>query len=146
MKTSRRIELCFDRILFQIARISESVILEGAIPHGSVNRIVIAPEEIRQYVDVSVRVPERHIFEQLNANRVMVAFQYSGFYIRVSTDLKVNALPSQPGLECSVQKLFALICSQPDGTSAYRFRILCEYLTKCRAHGCARLGPLRYDM
>ncbi len=112
---------------------------------GAVDRIVISPQEPWQYANVSVRVFVRHVFVKLFADRAMATFHYSAFHIRVSTDLKLNAILSQQGLECSIQKLFALICSHPDGTSAYRFRILREYGTKCRAQGCARLGPQRYD-
>ena len=110
------------------------------------DRIVITPDEPWQYADVSVRVFVRQVFVQLFADRTMATFHYRAFHIRVSTDLKLNALLSQQDLECSTQKLFALIRSHQNGTSAYCFRILREYRTKRRAHGCARLGPQRYDM
>ena len=76
----------------------------------------------------------------------MGTFHYSPFHIRVSTDLKLNALLSQQGLECSIQKLFAFIRPYTDGESAHRFRILREYRTECRADGCARLCLQQYDM
>ena len=103
------------------------------------NRIVITPDEFQKYVDVSVRVSVRRVFVQLIANLAVATFKYSAFHIRVSTNLKFNSFPFQHRLELSVQKLFAPICSHPDLPSAYLFRILCEYRSKCRAHGCTRL-------
>ena len=103
------------------------------------NRIIIAPDEFRQFVDLSVRVSVRYVFVQLIGNLAVAAFYYRVLHIRVSTNLKLNALLFQHRLECSVQKLFAPICSNPDRAYAYRFRILCEYRSKCRAHGCTRL-------
>ena len=38
----------------------------------------------------------------------MATFHYSAFHIRVSTDLKLNSLLSQQGLETSIQTHFAL--------------------------------------
>ena len=54
----------------------------------------------------------------------MATFHYSAFHIRVTTDLNLNALLSQQGLECSI--LFAFIRPYPDGTSAHGLRILRE--------------------
>ena len=76
----------------------------------------------------------------------MATFHYSAFHIRVTTDLKLNALLSQQSLECSIQNLLAFIRPYPDGTSAYELRILREDRTECGADGCARLGPQRYDV
>ncbi len=44
---------------------------KGRHASGAVDRIVITPDEPRQYVDVSVRVSVRHVFEQLIADRAM---------------------------------------------------------------------------
>ena len=38
----------------------------------------------------------------------MATFHYSAFHIRVFTDLKLNALLSQHGLECSIEKILPL--------------------------------------
>ena len=106
---------------------------------GTVNHIVITREELRQYVELSVSVSLRHVYVQLITDRALATFHYSEFHIMLSTNLKLNALLSQHRLECCVQKLSASICSHPGRTSAYWFRIICEYRTKCIAHGCTRL-------
>ena len=113
---------------------------------GTVYCFVVATEEPRQFLDVTLCVFVRYVFEQILTDRAMATLHYSAFHIRVSTDLKLKAFLLPHGLEFSVHKLFYLIRSHPDETSAYWFRILCEYRMKCRAHGCARLGPQRYDM
>ncbi len=59
------------------------------------NRIVIAPDEFWQDVDVSVRVSLCHVFVQHIANRAMATFYYSALRIRVSAYLKLNALRFQ---------------------------------------------------
>ena len=61
---------------------------------GAVDRIVISPDEPRHYVDVSVRVFVSHVFVQLFADRAKATSHYSAFHIRVSRDLKFNALLS----------------------------------------------------
>ena len=38
----------------------------------------------------------------------MATFHYSAFHIRVFTDPKLNALLSQHGLECSIEKILPL--------------------------------------
>ena len=54
--------------------------------------MVLAPDELRNYVDVSVRVFVCHVFVQLIANCAMATFDYSAFHIRISTYLNLNVL------------------------------------------------------
>ena len=53
------------------------------------NRIFIAPDEFRQYVDVSVRVSVSHVYVQLIANRSVPTFYDRALDIRISTNLKL---------------------------------------------------------
>ena len=77
--------------------------LRRCIASSAVNRIVLAPDEFRQYVDVSVSVSVRHVFVQFNADLAMATFYYRAFNITVPTNLKLNALLSHHRLEYSVR-------------------------------------------
>ena len=98
--------------------------LRGRQAGGAVDRIVIAPDEPWQYVDVSVRVSVRHLSVYLFEDCAMATFHYSAFHIRVSKDLKFNALLSQKGLEYSIQNSSPLsvrtqtvVCARVSNTS-----------------------------
>ena len=68
----------------------------------------------------------------------MATFHYSTFHIRVTTDLKLNALLSQQGLECSIHKLLAFTVRTQMG----RLRTGFEYFARIQRNAELTAAPV----
>ena len=68
----------------------------------------------------------------------MATFHYSAFRIRISTDLKLNALLSQQGLECSIQNSLPLSVRTQTG----RLRTDFEYFASIERNAEVKAVPV----
>ena len=68
----------------------------------------------------------------------MATFHYSAFHIRVTTDLKLNALLSQQGLERSIHKLLPLSVRTQMG----RLRTGFEYFARIKRNAELTAAPV----
>ena len=103
-------------IRFKIARISESVTFDGAMPVAE-STVLLYALTFCQNVDISVRMFTRKVFIDTIPNSFLSAFHDRTFDVGIFAHMKLDALTFQ---QIVCLEIFALIHFHPDGTTTSR--------------------------